>query len=215
MDTTNPLYKNQGIHAVASIFTLHEGEVKVLLIKRTNEPFKGSWILVGGAIYNNEDILTGMNREIYEKTKLQNLKLVQSGVFSDPQRAPQMRMIAIGFTTVVNYEKTKFSSITPKTEDAKWFKINEVPVLGYDHNKILEESIKTLKCDIFEKSTLIELLPSEFTLPQVQKICETILGQKLDRRNFRKQLLQKKLICQTGNYDYSSQKRPANLYKFC
>ena len=74
MECTNPLYKNQGIHTVNAIFTIEDAKLKVLLIKRSNEPFKDMWALVSGAIYNNETFEDGTSREIYEKTGLQNIK---------------------------------------------------------------------------------------------------------------------------------------------
>ena len=68
MDVKNKLYKNQGINVISTIFTVEKGNVKVLLIKRKNEPYKDMWALVGGALYNNEDVEEGMYREIKEKT---------------------------------------------------------------------------------------------------------------------------------------------------
>lgn len=215
MDTSNPLYRNQGIHVMASIFTVHEGEVKVLLIRRTNQPFLGFWILVGGAVYNNEDVFTAMHREMQEKTKLSGLSLKQFGVFSNPTRAPQMRMLGVGFVAVVNYQKTKFSSVTEKTDNAQWMRLNDVPQLGYDHNEVLNASIVYLRNHIFERETLQELLPKQFSMPQLQKVCESIMGEKMDRRNFRKMILQKGSIVQTGEMDTSKGKRPAILWQFC
>ena len=81
MQINNPLYKNQGIHVICSIFTVEMGITKVLLIKRKNEPYKNMWALVGGALYNNEDLLDGMKREIFEKTGIKNIDIYLSGVF--------------------------------------------------------------------------------------------------------------------------------------
>ena len=75
MQINNPLYKNIGIHVICSIFTVDKGVVKVLLIKRKNEPYKDKWALIGGGLYNNETIEEGMNREIYEKTGLKDVKI--------------------------------------------------------------------------------------------------------------------------------------------
>ena len=73
MDLNNPLYKNQGIHAVLALFTVENGKFKVFLIKRKNQPFKDKWILLGGACYNNEDVETAMKREMIEKAGLKNI----------------------------------------------------------------------------------------------------------------------------------------------
>ena len=84
MQLTNPLYKNIGIHVIASIFTIDKGVVKVLLVKRTNEPFKGMWSLVGGALYNNEKLEYAVKREIFEKSGLTDVNVYFSGVFDAP-----------------------------------------------------------------------------------------------------------------------------------
>ena len=83
MNIKNPLYKNQGIHVLATIFTIDKGEVKVLLIKRHNKPFQGYWSLVGRAVYNNETLDDTIRREIEEKSKLTNLNLYKANIFDD------------------------------------------------------------------------------------------------------------------------------------
>ena len=96
------LYKNQGIHTIVSIFTVEKGTIKVLLIKRTNEPFKGMWGLVGGALYNNETLDECVKREIFEKTGLTDVKVYQSSIFDRIDRSPSMRMIAISYVGIVD-----------------------------------------------------------------------------------------------------------------
>ena len=71
MELKNPLYKNIGAHVINTVFTIDKGEIKVLLIKRNNEPFKGKWALPGGAMYNNELIEEAAKRELKEKTEAQ------------------------------------------------------------------------------------------------------------------------------------------------
>ena len=93
MEEKNPLYRNQGIHVVAALFTVDKGIPKVLLIKRTNQPLKGMWALVGGAVYNNETVEDGLKREIFEKTGIRNIHLEMFDVFSRIDRSPVMRMI--------------------------------------------------------------------------------------------------------------------------
>ena len=80
------LYKNIGVHTITSIFTVDKGVVKVLLVKRKNEPFKDMWALVGGAVYNNELLREGALREIKEKTGLEGVKIYESGIFDKLDR---------------------------------------------------------------------------------------------------------------------------------
>jgi len=98
----NPLYKNIGIHIICSLFTVDKGKVKILLIKRKNEPYKNMWSLVGGALYNNETVDEGIKREIYEKTGLKNVSLFLSNVESSIDRSPLMRMVAINYIGIID-----------------------------------------------------------------------------------------------------------------
>ena len=104
MRVENKLYKNQGIHVIASIFTIDKGKVKVLLIKRKNEPFKDNWALVGGALYNNESLEYGIKREIEEKSGIKDLDIYQFGVFDELDKTPNIpiRMIAIAYLGIVD-----------------------------------------------------------------------------------------------------------------
>ena len=214
MEKNNPLYKNQGIHLISSIFTVKDGNLKVLLIKRNNEPFKDKWALVGGALYNTETVDNGMKREIVEKTGIEDIDLYFSNIFSDIDRSPVMRMIAISYVGLVDYKKLTLLKQSLKTTDCDWFDIKLVPDLAYDHNKIFNSSIETLRKLIDTTNIMKSLFNYEFTIPEIQNVYETILNKELDRRNFRKKLLQSYLIIETNNYKNYKGNKPAKLYKF-
>lgn len=214
MDIKNPLYKNQGIHVVLALFTTENGKVKVFLIKRKNQPFKGKWILVGGACYNNEDVDSAMKREMYEKAGLKNINYRMFNVYSKPDRSPVCRMIAIAYIGVIDSSRVKFLKETTKTQDADWFLIDRIPNLGYDHQEILEDAIEYLKKQIFDTTILKDLFPKYFTLPQLHKTYESILNKNIDRRNFRKRLLQQNIIIETGKLEEIAGKKPSKLYMF-
>lgn len=209
-----PLYKKQGIHVIASIFTVQKGEIKVLLVKRKNEPFKGMWSLVGGALYNNETLLEGLQREIFEKSGLTDIKVYPSGIFDRVDRMPNMRMIAITYVGIIDSEKVMVLKKTLKTEDSDWVSIDKVKKLASDHNDILKKGLETLKELIVSSDILESLFPKGFTIPEVQKTYETILGKKFDRRNFRKKLLSLNLIEDANKYVVFEGKKPAKVYKF-
>lgn len=214
MQKDNPLYKNQGIHAVLALFTVENGRFKVFLIKRKNEPFKNKWILIGGACYNNEDVDSGMKRELFEKTGMKDIKFKMFNVFSKPDRSPVCRMIAIGYVGVIDCNRVKFLKETSTTQDADWFLIDRVPPLGFDHQEILDDAIEYLRGQIFDSSILKDLFPKHFTLPELHKAYESILNKKIDRRNFRKRLLQQKIILDTGLFEEKTGKKPSKLYQF-
>ena len=214
MEVTNPKYKNQGIHLIASIFTVDRGVVKVLLIKRRNEPYKDMWALTGGALYNDEDLVDGLRREIKEKTGINELELRLCDVFGKKDRSPVMRMVAVSYIGIIDANKVKILKETLKTSNAEWFAIDEIPPLAYDHNEIVEKSILYLKEQILNTDILKSLYPNGFTIPEIQKVYETILGRELDRRNFRKKMLSLDLIYDTEEQVNFVGKKKAKLYKF-
>lgn len=214
MELNNPLYKNQGIHVIASIFTVEKGITKVLLIRRKNQPYMGKWALVGGALYNNEELLDGAKREIFEKTGIKDIDLYYSNIFSKVNRSLDFRMIAVSYIGVIDHEKVNVLKETLKTTDSDWFSITNIPELAYDHNEILGESLKTLQEKIMHTNILKALFPNGFTIPEIHKTCEIILGKELDRRNFRKKLLLDNLVCLTNRTKKFEGNKPANIYKF-
>lgn len=214
MEVYNPLYKNQGVHLIISIFTVDNGVTKVLLVKRKNEPYKGSWALVGGALYNNEDLIDGMRREIFEKTGIKDIDIYFSNIFGKVDRSPVMRMVATSFIGVIDHEKVSILTETLNTSNADWFAIDNIPSLAYDHNEILQDGLKFLKEKIASTDILKALFPNGFTLPEIQKTYESILGTSFDRRNFRKKLLSLDLIVDTGKTKIFEGTKPAKIYKF-
>lgn len=214
MEVNNPLYKNQGIHVIISIFTIEKGVTKVLLIRRKNEPYKDFWALVGGALYNNEELLDGIKREIKEKTGIENIDIYNSSVFGDVNRSPLKRMVAITYIGIIDSNRVSVLKETNKTIDAEWVDIDNIPILAYDHNNILSAGIETLKEKIIQTDILKSLFPNGFTIPEIQKAYESILKKEFDRRNFRKKLLSMGLIEDTNKYVNFKGKKQAKLYRF-
>lgn len=214
MEVRNPLYQNQGIHVITSIFTVEKGVTKVLLIRRKNEPYKDMWALVGGALYNNEDLLDGVKREIFEKVGINNIDVYFSNVFGKVDRSPVKRMVATSFIGVIDCEKVSILKETLKTSNADWFPIDKIPSLAYDHNEILEDATEFLRTKIVSTDILKTLFPNGFTIPELQKTYESILNMKFDRRNFRKKILSIDLIQDTNKTKNFEGTKPAKLYKF-
>lgn len=212
MNIKNPLYKNQGMHVLSTIFTVERGSVKVLLVKRDNEPFKGMWALVGGAVYNNETLDEAIKREIKEKVSLEFINLYKAGIFDAIDRSPVYRMFCISYIGIIDSKKVKINKITEKTKDAEWFLLDQVPTLAYDGNKILKHNLEVLKEKIINTDILRNFYSKTFTMPELLKTYEIILNRKIDRRNFRKKLLnlveeENKEIKFLGN-------KPAKVYRF-
>ena len=214
MELKNPLYSNMGIHTIITLFTIENGIIKVLLVRRKNKPYEGMWALVGGALYNNEELIEGMTREIYEKTGIKDIDIYFSSVVGDVERSPVKRMIAITYIGIIDSNRVNILKETMKTSDADWVSIDKIPKLAYDHNNILNNCIETLKEKIVESNILKSLYPDGFTIPEIQKAYETILNKTFDRRNFRKKIISFDFVLDTNKYKNFEGKKPAKLYKF-
>ena len=212
MNLKNKLYKNQGIHVLATIFTIDKGNVKVLLIKRSNNPYNDMWGLVGGALYNNETLDYGMMREIKEKTSLDKVNLYKANIFDRVDRSPICRMICVSYLGIVDSKKVDIKKVTEKTKDAEWFDIKNIPELAYDGNEIINKNLETLKSYIVKTNILKNFYSGTFTIPELQKTYEIILEKELDRRNFRKKVLN--LLESVNKETRFYGNKPANLYKF-
>lgn len=216
MRVGNERYKNQGIHVISAIFTVEGYHIKVLLIKRKNEPYKEKWALVGGALYNNEQLEDGVRREIFEKTGIKDVELYQYGVFDELGKTEDipMRMVAIAYLGLIDGKKTKIIKENRNTVDVAWFDIDKVPDLAFSHNEILNKEIEKLRELILESNILKVLLPKEFTMPQLQSIYEGILNKTFDRRNFRKKILSLNIIDDTNKEISLNGNKPSKLYRF-
>lgn len=214
MEVNNPKYKKQGVHVVSCIFTVEKGIVRVLLIKRKNEPYKDMWGLVGGALYNDEDLEDGLKREVFEKTGIQDIELKLCNVFGRVDRSPVMRMVGISYLGVLDSNRVRVLKDTMKTSDADWVEIDKIPSLAYDHNEVLNDALEKLKVEILRSDILKSLFPDGFTFPEIQKAYESILKRTFDRRNFRKKLLSLDLIEDTQKEVTFEGRKPAKLYRF-
>ena len=214
MDVRNKLYKNQGIQVNTALFTIEQGIIKVLLIKRKNEPFLGDWVLTGGALFNNEDLETGALRELEEKTGITGVEIKQFKAFGKVDRSPVMRMVAVGFVGIIDSKRVNLLRETKNTSNADWFPIDKIPPLGFDHEEILHDALLELRKQIVKSNILKSLFPDGVTMPELQKTYEAILDKKFDRRNFRKKILNLDLIEDTNKSDRFEGNKPAKVYKF-
>lgn len=211
MNNTINDYKNI-IETLVSVFTIENGEVKMFLIRKQSEPYKGYWILPSDIITIRETLEQNVNGLIFDKLGIKNMYIEQGHIFSNPNRDKDERIVACSFIGLTDNVSVKLH----KKEDivGAWFPINSIPKLGYDHSVIAEESIRFLRQRIVNSNLLKILLPSDFTLPELQKAYEKILNKQLDRRNFRKKFVNFDLIEDTSQKTSGNNGRPAKLYRF-
>ena len=185
--------------------------LSVLLIKRGIEPFKDHWAFPGGFIKMDEDAETGARRELREETSLETAHIEQFGCFSEVNRDPRERVITIAYYALVKKSEVVGGD---DASEAHWFPIDNVPPLAFDHDRILRVALKTLKEKIHFMPIGFELLPSVFTMPQLQELYESILEVKFDRRNFSNKMLKLGILTVVGERPKNAGSRIPVSYKF-
>lgn len=206
-------YINQ-LEIIINLFTIENGMIKILLLKRTEEPFKNYWFLPSNLLMTSETIEECAKATVYEYTNFEYIDLIQCNIFSQIDRLPNERIIAnslIGIVPniVLNHHRYR------KNIECEWFPINDIPKTVYDHTKIIEDAITFLKKQICDHHLLQNFLEEDFTLPELQSIYECAYGKKLDRRNFRKRMLATGKIIDSGEKVKKETGRPPRLYHFC
>jgi 8-oxo-dGTP diphosphatase len=195
------------------VFGYNEGELKMALIKRQKQPFKGMWAIPGGFLEKGETLEDAALRDLKEETGISNIYLESFGVFSELNRDPRGRVISVAFFALVNPVHFHLQA-QADAEKACWFTLHELPKLAFDHEHIYAKGIQALQRAIIERPLAFELLPQEFTLTQLQMIYERILNRSIDKRNFRKRVLKVPYIQESGKTTRGGRQRPAKLYVF-
>lgn len=180
-------YPHPAVTTDCVVFGFDGHDLKVLLIERGIEPYKGRWAFPGGFLRMEETAEECAMRELCEETGLELKYLKQFGAFSAVHRDPRERVVTIAF-----YALARKSSVRGGDDAAKaqWFPLNEVPPLAFDHDYILRKATEQLKKDIHFEPIGFDLLDEQFTMPELQRLYESILGVRFDRRNFYKKMLQ-------------------------
>ena len=205
---------NNYLETLISIFTIDKGDLKVLLLRKKTEPYKGYWILPGNILRNDETLEDNITDAVLDKTGRLSVYIEQCYTFSNIDRDPDGRVIATSFIGLVDSKSVEIKREERPEYETAWFSIEELPKLGYDHENIIARNIDYLKKKIVNSNVLKSLFPSDFTLPELQHVYEQILGKELDRRNFRKKFIGLDLIEDTLEKNTGFNGRPAKLYRF-
>jgi len=204
----------QLLETLIGVFTVDKGKIKILLIRKKVDPYKGYWVLPGNVVSNMETLENNVTDVAYEKLGLPDLYVEQGHVFSDVERNPNERVIATTFLGLIDSITLMVKKQERENVEMAWFDISEIPKLGYDHDMIIVKLIEILKKRIVNTNILKVLFPSDFALPELQRVYEQILDIKLDRRNFRKKLINLGYIEDTNDIHGGVTGRPAKLYRF-
>ena len=194
------------------IFGFDEGKLKILIGKRQMDPGRGEWSLYGGFVDGNESVDDAATRTLYELTGLRNLYMRQVGAFGNVDRDPGERVVSIAYYALINVKD--YDDALRKEHGVEWIDINEIPQLYSDHNEMVRKARKMMQQKLAHEPVGFRLLPSLFTLTQLQRLYEAVNGEELDKRNFRKRIKDMDYIEKTELIDKKTSKRGAALYRF-
>lgn len=204
-------YESPYVTTDSVIFSVENKELKVLLIKRANSPFKGQWALPGVFLMKKESTKDAAIRALNEKAGTDVSYLEQLFTFDSAYRDPRGHIISIVYFGLISRDKLV---IKKQNSSVALFSVNKLPLLVFDHLSIIHYAVSRLQAKLEYTNVVFSLLPKYFTLGQLQAIYEIILKQKFDKRNFRKKFLSLRLIKPTRKYSEGGRQRPAVLYEF-
>ena len=205
-------YPHPAVTVDIVIFTIEADDFKVLLIQRDTAPFEGMWALPGGFVGPDESLKRAAWRELREETGVNAAFLEQLGAFGHPDRDPRERVITVAYYALIPAERLDLRASTD-ARDAGLFSVNDLPDLAFDHAKILRRARARVKDKIDEPVIALQLVPEAFTLTELQRVYECILGTTIDKRNFRKRIKALGLVEPTGEERRGGPHRPAKLYR--
>ncbi len=187
-------------------FAVHDSALQVLLIRRPEDPFIGAWTLPGGFVHDREPLEQTAVRVLSDKADLGDVFMEQLRSFGDPDRDPRDRIISVAYFAILP-EGHVYSG------PGSWFDVDALPELGFDHREIADVAIERLRSKLGYTDIALEFMSGSFTLGELQKKWEAVLGQALDKRNFRKSVAARKLVVETGRKSGGGAHPPAKLYR--
>lgn len=178
-------YLHPAVTTDCVVFGFDDVKLKVLLVERKSDPYKGKWAFPGGFVNIDESCEAGALRELQEETGLTSVYIEQFYTFSEPNRDPRERVITVGYYALVRIQDVKAGDDAAKAE---WFALDELPELAFDHDMIFQMALKRLRERVKIEPIGFELLPEKFTMKQLQSLYEQILGVRFDSENFEQKM---------------------------
>jgi len=194
------------------IFGFEENKLKILIGKRQMDPGRGEWSLYGGFVRGDESVDDAALRTLYELTGMRNVYMRQVGAFGSVDRDPGERVVSIAYYALINVND--YDDHLRQEHGIEWVNIDEMPPLYSDHKDMVDKARKLMKQKLRTEPVGFRLLPTLFTLTQLQRLYEAVNGEELDKRNFRKRIKEMDYIEKTELIDKTGSKRGAFLYRF-
>ena len=196
-----------------AIFTVREDALQVLLVQRGAAPFKDRWALPGGFVREDEPLEQAALRELEEETGVRDVYLEQLYTFGEPDRDPRGRVITVAYFALIASDRQTLAAGTDAAA-ARWWPAGAPPALAFDHRQILDYAVERLRNKLEYTTVGFQLLPARFTLTQLQRVYEAILGRALDKRNFRRKMELLDILTPLDEWAREGPSRPAQLYRF-
>lgn len=190
------------------LFSIHTERLEVLLIEQGD----GHWRLPGGAVGAAEDLDGAARRHLREQTAVADVYLEQLYTFGDPGRVACQRVVSVAYYALVPAERPPLQA-PGGNPPVDWRPVNALPPLILDHACIVALAHQRLASKLAYSTIALQFMPTSFTLSALQTVYETILGEPLDKRNFRKRILAMSCIEATGAMTREGNHRPARLYR--
>lgn len=186
-------YPRPAVSSDCVIFAFDGKQLNVLLIERKNDPFKGYWAFPGGFLEMDETSEQCARRELEEETGIKDACLEQLYAFSGLNRDPRGRVVSVAYIALVRQSRTQ-PVAGDDARQAIWFPVTHLPQLAFDHELIFRTAMQRLRQKICYQPIGYELLEEKFTLPELVRLYESIMGQRIDRRNFYRKMLRTGLL---------------------
>lgn len=215
--TQEPAWPPQPLHVAVDVvlFAIERDEVGVLLWRRPYPPFAGQWALPGTFSRQDETLDESPRRALWEKAGVADCHMEQLATYDQPRRGdapgrdPRGRVVSVAYLALV-----ADPAVVPAREGVAWWPLPELPEpLAFDHARIVADGAGRLRAKCRYAGLAFELVPDEFTLPELQDAYEVVLGEALDVRNFRRDLHAAGVIEETGRTRAEGPGRPARLYR--
>jgi len=195
------------------IFTVLDGVLRVLLVRRTEAHLEGLWSLPGGFVAPEEPLEAAALRELRDATGVTDVYLEQLYTFGDPGRDTRGRVISVAYVALLAADRCPLVPNELEAE-ARWWSVYDLPPLAFDHPRMIEVALDRVRTKLEYTTIGFQLMPTSFTLGELQNVYEVVLDREIDKRNFRRRLKLLDLVESTGEKRSDGPGRPAELFRF-
>lgn len=207
------LHPHPAVTTDIALFTIRDGQLEILLVRRASAPYAGTWALPGGFVEPDECLEDCALRELAEETGIKGVYLEQLYTFGHPKRDPRERVISVAYYALAPLQRVTGAVAGSDAAALGWFPVGALPELAFDHGAVIARALERLRAKLDYSTIAFQVMPRKFTLGELQEVYETILGAPLDKRNFRKRIQAFGLVHPLGEMRRAAGRRPAALYR--